>query len=142
MVTHMRMQTMTLIGTRKMDLNDKRTIVLNDNDVNKIFGWAFFRVKKKYWKLINKGSDNKYFYEKCIILEDISVEAEDTICNEYYARMFYPLDDRLRNNGELTLIHPSYCKLFSVLLKSITSILSNRREFLNEVIPNKDDIII
>ena len=36
-VTHMRMQIMTSIGTKETDLNDKRTIVLNDNDVNRIF---------------------------------------------------------------------------------------------------------
>ena len=72
----------------------------------------------------------------------MSVESEDIICNEYYVRMFYPLDDQMRNNGKLTLIHPSYCKLYSILLKDITSILSNRREFLGEVIPNKDDIVV
>ena len=114
-VTHMRMQITTAIGTEETDLNDKRTIVLNDNDVNEIFGWTLFKVKKKYRKLINKGPDNKYFYEKCIILKDMSVETEHIICNEYYVRMFYPLDDRLRNNGKSTLIHPNFCKVFSAL---------------------------
>ena len=101
-----------------------------------------FSKSKRNRKLINKGSDNKYFYEKCIILEDMPIEAEDIICNEYYVRMFYPLDTQLRKNGKLTLIQPSYCKLFLALSKNITSILSNRREFLNEVIPNKDEIIL
>ena len=115
--------------------------MLNDNDVNRIFGWAIFRVKNKYKKLINKGSDNKLFHKKSILLNDMSVESEGIICNEYYVRTFNSLNDRMRSNGKLNLIHQSYCKLYSILLKDITSISSNRRDFLDEVIPNKDDIV-
>ena len=60
-VTHMRMQIQTTISSKVSELNDKQSIVLNDNDVNRIFGWALFKVKNKYVKLINKGSDNKLF---------------------------------------------------------------------------------
>ena len=49
-VTHMRMQIQTTISSKVSKLNDKRPIVLNDNDVNRIFGWALFKVKKKYKK--------------------------------------------------------------------------------------------
>ena len=61
--------------------------------------------------------------------------------NLRYVRMYYPIDGRLINKGRLTLIHPSYCKQMSELLKNITRAISNRFEVLDEVIPNKDDII-
>ena len=140
-VIHMRTQIQTSISSKETDLNDKRPIVLNDNDVNRMFGWALFKVKKKYKKWISQGWDNKFYAAKSIILDDMTVVAEDIMCNEHYVRMYYPLDDRLRNEGRLTLIHPNYCKQMSELLKNITRVISNRFEVLDEVIPNKDDII-
>ncbi len=63
-VSHMKIQIQTSISLKETDLNDKRPIVINDNDVNRIFGWTLFKVRNKYKNLISRGCDDKFYYEK------------------------------------------------------------------------------
>ena len=43
-------QVLTSVNNQESELKDNGIRVLNDNDVNKMFGWALFKLKKKTQK--------------------------------------------------------------------------------------------
>ena len=116
--------------------------VLNDNDVNIWFGWAVMKLKKKYNKLIKNGSMNSIYENKLSILEDMSVHISEVIDNTRYIRLYYPLDDAIRNRGQLTLLRPEYCDNFSFLLKLIFKRIKNCGDKDETIIPDKLKIIM
>ena len=77
--------------------------------------WALFKLRKGYKKKGSMDNTNIIIQEKEQIIIGISVKIEDVIHNEHYIRLYYPTNQRLRNKGDLTLIHPSYCQYFSRL---------------------------
>ena len=115
--------------------------VLNDNDVNRWFGWAVMKLKKKYNKLIKNGSMNSIYENKLQILEDMSVHICEVIDNTRYIRLYYPLDDAIRNRGQLTLLRPEYCDNFSFILKLIFKRIKKCWEKDETIIPDKSTII-
>ena len=70
----------------------------------------------------------------------MSVNYKDIVHDEKYMRLYYPLDESIRNRGNLTLIHPSYCHTFSSVLENIKRIVKYMMEENNNVIPDKDAI--
>lgn len=74
------------------------------------------------------------------IIIDISVKIEDVIHNEHYIKLYYPTDERLRNERDLILIHPSYCQYFSGLLKGLKETFMIMDKMHPEEIPDKDNI--
>ena len=65
---------------------------------------------------------------------------KDIVHDEIYMRLYYPLDESIRNRGNLTLIHPSYCHTFSSVLQNIKKILKYMMDENNIAIPNKEII--
>ena len=55
--------------------------------------------------------------------------------------MYYPVDDAMRNRGNLTLISPIYVKSLSLLLSLTHKTLEDYVEENNDLIPSKKDII-
>ena len=106
-----------------------------------MFGWSIFKVKKKYKKLCNRGDVNLVNLEKEEVLMELSVCVEDIIQNQQYVRMYYPLDEEIRNKGQLTLIDPKYIKYFSNVLNYIKEIMEGIESVNNDVIPDKDVIV-
>lgn len=103
-------------------LTDKSTIkslkVHNGNTINKWFGWAVLKLKKKYNRLIAQGITNSTYEVKMEILEDMSVCISDIIGNTRYLQVYYPVDDAIRNRGKPALLSPEYCGNLSLLLTS------------------------
>ena len=54
----------TSTSSQLSSLVDKNIIVLNDGDVNRIFGWALFKVQTKYIKLTTNGATDTTHSEK------------------------------------------------------------------------------
>ena len=115
-VSYFKKQIATNMLNRETDLNLDNTSVLNDNDVNKIFGWAMFKTRKKYDKLCLEGYDELYNYDVCQIMEDMSIEVRELKDNQWYKNIYYPKHEELQNQGKLTLIHSNFCRLFSKIL--------------------------
>ena len=91
--------------------------VLNDDNVNRMFGWAIWKVKRKYKKLIDQGSINMIYESKHAMLENMGVMVIDIVNNINYITLYYPQDDALRNKGSLTLVAHVYIKHMSQILK-------------------------
>ena len=49
----MKSQVATSIGNKETQLTTNGAVILNDNDVNRMFGWALFKVKTKYKDICN-----------------------------------------------------------------------------------------
>ena len=90
--------------------------IVNDDDVNILFGWVLFKLKKKYKKLIDKNSVSSIYEGKYMMLDNMIAMVNDVIHNTHYIRLYYPLDNVLRNLGNLTLVSPNYVKHLSVIL--------------------------
>jgi len=78
--------------------------------------------------------------EKLTLISDICVNVKDVLHDDKYMRLYYPLSEEIRNKGNLTLIHPLYCGLFSSILNNIKEIIKSMVETSNDVIPDKDSI--
>ena len=65
-------------------------------------------MKRKYEKLIRIGSINIVHDGKLNMLDNMIVMADDIIDDIPYIRMYYPIDDALRNKGSLTLVSPTF----------------------------------
>ena len=113
---------------------------MNDDDVNRMFGWALFKVQKKYTRLSKNDIIDTMETEKLKVISDMSVNYKDIVHDEKCMRLYYPLDESIRNRGNLTLIHPSYCHTFSSVLENIKRIVKYMMEENNNVIPDKDAI--
>ena len=61
--------------------------------------------------------------EQLKVISDMCVYSKDVVHDQIHMRLYYPLDEDLRNKGKLTLIHPSYCHFFSRILKTIKNIV-------------------
>ena len=72
-------------------------VILNDTDINRLFGWAISKSKKRYKKLVTAGSDNIFYDNKFEVLKDMSELIGYIIENIRYVRLYYPLDDAVRN---------------------------------------------
>jgi len=114
--SQIRDQIHTSVQIGESNLVPNEDIILNDNDVNKIFGWSLFKTRKKYTRRSRKGCDEPLNDQYCNILEDMCVTTEDIIENRTYVQMYYPANEMLRDRGGLTLINPDYCPHFSKLL--------------------------
>ena len=51
-VLQVKSQVLTSVNNKQSELKDNGIKVLNDNDVNKMFGWALFEFKKKLKKKV------------------------------------------------------------------------------------------
>ena len=92
---------------------------MNDDDVNRMFGWALFKIQNKYTRLSKNDIIDTMQTEKLKVTTDMCVTYKDIAHDEQYMRLYYPLDESIWNRGNLTLIHPSYCHTFSSVLQNI-----------------------
>ena len=74
-----------------------------------MFGWELFKVQKKYFKLSSNDESDTAQTEELQIISDMCVYSKGAVRDQTYVRLYYPLDENIRNKGKLTLIHPSYC---------------------------------
>ena len=74
---------------------------------------------KKYNKLSKNDCLDTEREEKQKVVSDICVYIKDVIHDEDYVRMYYPIDEGIRNKVRLTLIHPLCCTFFSNILNTI-----------------------
>ena len=75
----------------------REVISLCDDNANRLFGWALWKMKRKYEKLIRIGSINIAHDGKLNMLDDMMVTVEDIIDDILYICMYYPVDDAIRN---------------------------------------------
>ena len=54
----MKSQVSTSIDNKETELTTTGDVILNDNDVHKMFGWALFKVKTKYKEKCNIDDAN------------------------------------------------------------------------------------
>ena len=118
-IEQMKSQIGTSVSTQLSSLESTQPIVLNDDDVNKMCGWALFKVQKKYFKLSANDESDTAQTEQMQVISDMCVYSKDVVHDQKYLQLYYPLDEELRNKGKLTLIHPSYCDFFSRILINI-----------------------
>ena len=52
-----------------------------------------------------------------MMLDDMIVMVNGVIHNKKYIRLYYPLENELRNRGNLTLVSPNYVTHLSVILQ-------------------------
>ena len=71
----------------------------------------------------------------------MTVNILDVANNLPYIRMYYPVDDALRNRGNLTLVSPIFVKYFSLLLSLIHKTLADNMDENNDSIPTKKEIV-
>ena len=57
---------------------------LNDNDINRFFGWVIFKVKTKYKKQQNTAKGYNIIQGKLKILTDMVVVIQDVIRDKDY----------------------------------------------------------
>ena len=58
--------------------------VINDDDVKMLFGWAFFKLKKKYKKLFDKNSVSIIYTGKYMMLNNMIVIINDVVYSTQY----------------------------------------------------------
>ena len=83
-------------------------IPINDDGINRVFGWAVFKLKKKYSKMTAISRVNPQVEGKQKLLDGMSYAIQDVIQNISYLRIYYQLDDEIRNKWYLTLVTPIY----------------------------------
>ena len=108
----MRIQIQTSVGTTVDELVYNKAIILNDDDIDRLFGWEIFKVTKKYTRLYMDGNVNKLQEDKVIELQDLRDHAEDITQNNCCIRLYYLFDDKLQKYERLTLVDPDYCSIF------------------------------
>ena len=115
--------------------------VLNDNDVNRVFGWALMKTIKKYVKTkYNNKSDGKIEGIN-LMLEDMTTDISKIIHNKDYTWLYLPLDDVIRNKGKLTLVSTPYIKQFSQLLKIARDTLNTINQVKDNMLPVEANIL-
>ena len=92
-------------------------VVVNDYNVNRLFGWALIETIKIYYKLRDANSSDHIRDNIVIIIEDTRTYVTSIVHDKDYIRLYYPLDDAIRKRGYLTLVYIPYIKDFSDLLK-------------------------
>ena len=134
-------EVLTFTTITPMKDNKDAPMVINDNDVNRVFGWALMKTSKKCIKRkLNQNSDEKIDGIN-LLLEDMATEVTNIIHNKEYTRLFLPLDDEIRNKGRLTLVSPPYIKQFSQLLKIARETLNAHNQEQGNKVPVNGDII-
>ena len=93
---------------------------------------------EKYYKLSRNDSVDTTQEEKQKVISDICVYIKDVVHDEKYVRLYYPIDDDIRNKGKLTLIHPLYCTFFSGILRNIKKVIKYMVDTIGDVIPDKE----
>ena len=121
--------------------NNKDDNILSDHDINMVFGWAVYKVKKKYMKASKTSKEFRIDEAYVEVLEDFVVTEKDIIKDSTYITKYYPIDLALRNKGYLTLISPHYVKYFSDLLKLLSSKAKYHSEDGNKPLPDKKMIL-
>ena len=106
----------------------------------RIFGWALFKVQKVSFKFSKNDSADTAQEERHNIVSDISVNIKDVIHDEQYVRMYYSRDDKIRNEGKLTLINPLYFRYFAGILNKIKTVIKYTVENDCDDIPDKEII--
>ena len=139
-VEQMKAQIDTSIGTKLSSLESNKPVALNDDDVNRMFGWALFKTRRKYNNWCKNDTVEEQITEKLNVIMDMCVDYKDVLHNERYVRLYYPLDESIRNKGNLTLIRPNYCNQFSSILSHIKRIVKYMTEVNDNKIPDKDTI--
>ena len=123
-----------------MSNNHGNLLLINNQDVNRIFGWAIHKQRKVYVKLIKAGHMNGVYDEKLAILNNMKKVITDVIEDANYIKLYVSKYDLIRNEGYLTLINPIYVREFALLLTDITR-ETRYDEALDKIIfPNKDNI--
>ena len=141
LISQMKNQISTSVGTSESQLTGTAPVILNDNDVNKMFGWALFKVKKKYQKKLDNDNADSIQNDKLLMINELSVKIEDVIHNKFYVQMYYPTDEAIRNRGDLTLIEPIYIKYFSNILNNIKQIMEGIDSINKKEIPDQNEVI-
>ena len=116
-------------------------ITLNDNDVNRVFGWALMKTHKKFKKMSEKNCSDETKESVRNMLEDMCTDISVVLENKDYLRLYYPLDDAIRNKGNLTLISPIYIKNFSELLEIARKTIATNNNISGVVIPVQGNVI-
>ena len=137
----MKNQVATSVGNKETELKTNGAVVLNDNGVNLMFGWAVLKVKKKYQKICDTSNGNPVRIEKELVVNNLSVTIEDVVHNQHYVQMYYPVNEVVRNRGNLTLVDPKYIKFFSNILTDIKKIMEGIDSMNNEEISDKAVIV-
>ena len=75
------------------------------------------------------------------MINELSVKIEDVIHNKFYVQMYYPPDEAIRNQGDLTLIEPIYIQYFSNILTNIKQVMKGIDSINKEEIPDQDEVI-
>ena len=82
--------------------------VLNDENVNRMYGWTICKLKRQYKRLIDQDLSSMIYESKRLMLDDTSATVLDIVDNTDHIRLYYPTDDALRNKGSLILVPPKY----------------------------------
>ena len=122
-------------------LKPSSLVILNDDDVNRLFGWAIKKLRNKYLKVKDHSEIYKVSIGKLVMLDDMSAKITDVLHDERYLRLYYPLDDAIRNKEYLTLCSTCYVHKLSSLLKETRKTIKTDNLSKGTIIPNKDDII-
>ena len=56
----MKAQIQTSVSISESQLVCDNNVVLNNSDINRLSGWAVFKVTKKYKRFCDEGNMNKY----------------------------------------------------------------------------------
>ena len=94
--------------------------IINTSDVNRLFGWALYKEKKLMNKMSMANKCNNEHVVKLEILDEMTVLITDVSLDTNYIKVYVPLDDRIRDEGYLTLISPKYAFSFAQILTMIT----------------------
>ena len=117
---------------------------IKDNDVNRFMGWAIYKVQVNI--------ENKYYEEELCenkqvqlelelkILDNMVVKEIDIIHNIKYIQTYYPTDDAIRNNGNLTLISLFFVMIFAKISLMINDNFQYLMKYTNEMIPNNEEL--
>ena len=65
--------------------------------------------------------DENMFNEILFFLDDVTVKESQILGNIQYMEAYYPIDDHLRNRGNLSLVSPKYVLEFARILQIITN---------------------
>ena len=93
-------------------------VVLNDDGVNRRFGWALIKLKKNYTKVKHTSGYYIIVEGNMLMLEDISIVLQGVIDKTNYMRVYYLLDGAIINKRYITFIAPDYILRMSALFKS------------------------
>ena len=117
---------------------------IKDNDVNRLMGWAIHKIQinieNKYYEEELCEKKQKQLELELKILDNMVVKEIDIIHNIKYIQSYYPTDDAIRNNGNLTLISPLFVMVFAKMLLVINDNFQYLMKYTNEMIPTNEEI--